>query len=74
MKLKVDAEARWKIWTHRRGQSIRCPGGAGPPRAGVGDGEFARAKNNPQVGMANMRAVMPALQKRQNRRSSGAKD
>ncbi len=37
---------------------------AGPPAVlGWATGNLPEPKNNPQVGMANMRAVMPALQK-----------
>jgi len=42
-------------------QVSRC---AGPPALlGWATGSLPEPKNNPQVGMANMRAVMPALQK-----------
>jgi electron transfer flavoprotein beta subunit len=42
-------------------QVSRC---AGPPALlGWATGNLPEPKNNPQVGMANMRAVMPALQK-----------
>ena len=44
-----------------RHQVSRC---AGPPALlGWATGSLPEPKNNPQVGMANMRAVMPALQK-----------
>jgi len=44
-----------------RHQACRC---AGPPALlGWATGNLPEPKNNPQVGMANMRAVMPALQK-----------
>jgi len=44
-----------------RHQVSRC---AGPPALlGWATGNLPEPKNNPQVGMANMRAVMPALQK-----------
>jgi len=37
---------------------------SGPPAVlGWATGELPEPKNNPQVGMANMRAIMPALQK-----------
>jgi electron transfer flavoprotein beta subunit len=37
---------------------------AGPPAVlGWATGNLPEPKNNPQVGMANMRTVMPALQK-----------
>jgi electron transfer flavoprotein beta subunit len=44
-----------------RHQVSRC---AGPPAVlGWATGSLPEPKNNPQVGMANMRALMPALQK-----------
>jgi electron transfer flavoprotein beta subunit len=44
-----------------RHQVSRC---AGPPALlGWATGSLPEPKNNPQIGMANMRAVMPALQK-----------
>ena len=44
-----------------RHQVSRC---AGPPALlGWATGNLSEPKNNPQVGMANMRTVMPALQK-----------
>ena len=37
---------------------------AGPPAVlGWATGNLAEPRNNPQVGMANMRTIMPALQK-----------
>jgi electron transfer flavoprotein beta subunit len=39
---------------------------AGPPAVlGWATGNLSQPRNNPQIGMANMRTVMPALQKAQ---------
>ena len=46
---------------------------AGAPAVlGWATGNLAEPRNNPQIGMANMRAIMPALQKAKARRSSTA--
>jgi electron transfer flavoprotein beta subunit len=62
--LKVDADGSLEILERIEGgkhQVSRC---AGPPALlGWATGNLHEPKNNPQVGMANMRAVMPALQK-----------
>jgi electron transfer flavoprotein beta subunit len=42
-------------------QVSRC--GAPPAVVGWATGHLPEPRNNPQVGMANMRAVMPALQR-----------
>ena len=62
--LKVGADGSLEILERIEGgkhQLSRC---AGPPALlGWATGNLPEPKNNPQVGMANMRAVMPALQK-----------
>jgi len=66
-----------RVWINhrRRGRLVHraradrgwaAPGFAVRRRAGfvrLGDGQSAEPRNNPQIGMANMRTVMPALQK-----------
>jgi len=62
--LKVNADGSLEILERIEGgkhQVSRC---AGPPALlGWATGNLPEPKNNPQVGMVNMRAVMPALQK-----------
>ena len=62
--LKVNADGLLEILERIEGgkhQVSRC---AGPPALlGWATGNLPEPKNNPQVGMANMRTVMPALQK-----------
>jgi electron transfer flavoprotein beta subunit len=62
--LKVGADGSLEILERieaGKHQLSRC---AGPPALlGWATGNLPEPKNNPQVGMANMRAVMPALQK-----------
>ena len=62
--LKVNTDGSLEILERIEGgrhQVSRC---AGPPALlGWATGSLPEPKNNPQVGMANMRAVMPALQK-----------
>jgi electron transfer flavoprotein beta subunit len=62
--LKVGADGSLEVMERLEGgrhQISRC---AGPPAVlGWATGNLPEPKNNPQVGMANMRAVMPALQK-----------
>ena len=59
-----EPTAAWRSWSASRagGTRFRCAPArrrcwAGPP------GNLPEPRNNPQVGMANMRTVMPALQK-----------
>ena len=53
-----------------RQQISRC---AGPPALlGWATGNLPEPPNNPQVGMANMRAIMPALQKARAVKLEGA--
>lgn len=62
--LKLNADGSLEILERIEGgkhQVSRC---AGPPAVlGWATGNLPEPKNNPQVGMANMRVVMPALQK-----------
>ena len=62
--LKVNADGTLEILERIEGgkhQVSRC---AGPPALlGWATGNLPEPKNNPQVGMVNMRTVMPALQK-----------
>jgi electron transfer flavoprotein beta subunit len=62
--LKVNADGSLEILERIEGgkhQISRC---AGPPALlGWATGNLPEPKNNPQIGMTNMRAAMPALQK-----------
>ena len=62
--LKANADGALEILERVEGgkhQISRC---AGPPALlGWATGNLPEPKNNPQVGMVNMRTVMPALQK-----------
>ena len=62
--LKINADGSLEILERIEGgrhQVSRC---AGPPALlGWATGNLPEPKNNPQVGMLNMRGVMPALQK-----------
>jgi electron transfer flavoprotein beta subunit len=62
--LKVNSDGSLEILERIEGgkhQASRC---AGPPALlGWATGNLPEPRNNPQVGMANMRTVMPALQK-----------
>jgi electron transfer flavoprotein beta subunit len=62
--LKVGADGALEFLERIEGgkhQVSRCP--APPALLGWATGNLPEPKNNPQVGMVNMRAVMPALQK-----------
>jgi electron transfer flavoprotein beta subunit len=62
--LKVNPDGSFEILERIEGgrhQASRC---AGPPALlGWATGNLPEPKNNPQIGMMNMRTVMPALQK-----------
>jgi electron transfer flavoprotein beta subunit len=62
--LKIDADGSLQILERiesGKHQISRC---AGPPALfGWATGNLPEPKNNPQIGMVNMRAVMPALQR-----------
>jgi electron transfer flavoprotein beta subunit len=64
--LKVNADGALEVLERIEGgkhQRSRC---AGPPALlGWATGNLPEPRNNPQVGMVNMRTVMPALQKAQ---------
>ena len=62
--LKIAADGSLEILERIEGgkhQASRCPGP--PALLGWATGNLPEPKNNPQVGMTNMRSVMPALQK-----------
>jgi electron transfer flavoprotein beta subunit len=71
--LKVNADGTLEILERIEGgkhQVSRC---AGPPALlGWATGNLPEPKNNPQVGMVNMRTVMPALQKANPAKLPGA--
>ena len=63
-KVEIDANGKLKLWERVEGgkqQVSSCE--ATPVVVGWATGELPEPPNNPQVGMANMRGVMPALQK-----------
>ncbi len=70
--LKVNADGSLEILERVEGgrhQLSRC---SGPPALlGWATGNLPEPKNNPQIGMMNMRAVMPALQKAKPAKVSG---
>jgi electron transfer flavoprotein beta subunit len=62
--LKLDAGGSFEVLERIEGgqhQVSRCAGA--PAVLGWATGNLPEPRNNPQVGMANMRAIMPALQK-----------
>jgi electron transfer flavoprotein beta subunit len=62
--LKVNADGALEILERIEGGKHQISICAGPPALlGWATGNLPEPKNNPQVGMMNMRAVMPALQK-----------
>jgi electron transfer flavoprotein beta subunit len=62
--LKVSADGSLEILERIEGGKHQISKCAGPPAVlGWATGNLPEPKNNPQVGMMNMRAVMPALQK-----------
>jgi electron transfer flavoprotein beta subunit len=62
--LKVIADGSLEILERIEGGKHQISKCAGPPALlGWATGNLPEPKNNPQVGMVNMRAVMPALQK-----------
>jgi electron transfer flavoprotein beta subunit len=62
--LKVNAEGSLEILERVEGGKHQISKCAGPPALlGWATGNLPEPKNNPQVGMVNMRTVMPALQK-----------
>ena len=62
--LKVNADGSLEILERIEGGRHQVSKCAGPPALlGWATGSLPEPKNNPQIGMANMRALMPALQK-----------
>ncbi len=62
--LKVGADGSLEVLERIEGGKQQISKCADPPALlGWATGNLAEPKNNPQVGMLNMRAVMPALQK-----------
>jgi electron transfer flavoprotein beta subunit len=63
-RLTVQADGTLEILERIEGGRHQVSVCAGPPAVlGWATGHLPEPKNNPQIGMANMRAVMPALQK-----------
>ncbi len=64
--LKVQPDGSFKILERIEGGQYQVSACAGAPAVlGWATGNLPEPPNNPQVGMANMRAIMPALQKAQ---------
>jgi electron transfer flavoprotein beta subunit len=62
--LKVNTDGSLEILERIEGGRHQVSKCAGPPALlGWATGNLPEPKNNPQVGMTNMRTVMPALQK-----------
>jgi electron transfer flavoprotein beta subunit len=62
--LKINADGSLEILERIEGGKYQVSRCAGPPALlGWATGNLPEPKNNPQVGMSNMRTVMPALQK-----------
>src|SRR6516162_2404303 len=62
--LKVNADGSLEILERLEGGKHQVSKCAGPPALlGWATGNLPEPKNNPQVGMSNMRTIMPALQK-----------
>jgi electron transfer flavoprotein beta subunit len=62
--LKVNTDGSLEILERIEGGRHQVSKCAGPPALlGWATGNLPEPKNNPQIGMANMRALMPALQK-----------
>ena len=61
---RVQADGYFEILERIEGGRHQVSICQGPPALlGWATGNLPEPKNNPQVGMANMRAIMPALQK-----------
>jgi len=62
--ISIEADGSLKILERIEGGRHQVSVCSGPPAVlGWATGGLPEPKNNPQVGMANMRAIMPALQK-----------
>jgi electron transfer flavoprotein beta subunit len=71
--LKVNADGSLEILERIEGGCLQVSRCAAPPALlGWATGNLPEPKNNPQVGMANMRLVMPALQKAKPVKLTGA--
>ncbi|MBM3882256.1 MAG: electron transfer flavoprotein subunit beta [Verrucomicrobia bacterium] len=71
-RLEVGADGSFEVLERVEGGKHRVSRCAGPPAVfGWATGSLPEPKNNPQVGMANMRTVMPALQKAKPVRLAG---
>jgi len=70
--LKIGADGSLEILERVEGGKHQVSKCAGPPAVlGWATGNLPEPKNNPQVGMANMRGVMPALQKARQTKLAG---
>jgi electron transfer flavoprotein beta subunit len=70
--LKVNADGSFEIIERIEGGKHQVSKCAAPPALlGWATGNLPEPKNNPQVGMVNMRTVMPALQKAKPTRLAG---
>lgn len=64
--LKVQPDGTFRIMERIEGGQYQVSSCAGAPAViGWATGNLPEPPNNPQIGMANMRAIMPALQKAQ---------
>lgn len=65
-KLEIESSGSLKIWERvEGGQYLTSLCKGAPAVLGWATGHLAEPPNNPQVGMVNMRTIMPALQKAQ---------
>jgi electron transfer flavoprotein beta subunit len=63
-RLALQADGSFQVLERIEGGRHQVSTCAGPPAVlGWATGTLPEPPNNPQVGMANMRAIMPALQK-----------
>jgi electron transfer flavoprotein beta subunit len=63
-RLSVQADGSFEILERIEGGRHQVSTCQGPPALlGWATGDLPEPKNNPQIGMANMRTIMPALQK-----------
>ena len=64
MKCATDQDGSFEVLERVEGGKHQVSVCAGAPAVlGWATGNLAEPRNNPQVGMANMRTIMPALQK-----------
>ncbi|SPE52232.1 Electron transfer flavoprotein beta subunit-like protein [Verrucomicrobia bacterium] len=70
--LRVGSDGSFEILERIEGGKHQLSKCAGPPALlGWATGNLAEPKNNPQIGMANMRTAMPALQKAKSVKLAG---